>query len=209
MRFKLLSLVVVLLCLVLLFGCPTENSDPLPTEVAATEAPTEEPTALPTATPGPTPYPNPYGAPEIHLYSFPAIDGSTATIPLTLALMQASLGCSLEEAEARLDFSTTDYSYYALAEGDADLLLVYEASGTVKKELDLKNNADLFPIGKDALVFIVNADNPVDSLTTKQIQDIYSGKIKNWKQVGGEDKPIVAFQRPELSGSQTMLQKLV
>ena len=198
---------LTLACLIGLFsGCKGGSEYPLPT-AEASPRPTQTPPATPA--PAPTPHPNPFGAPEFSLGNFPAIDGSTATIPLALALIQASTGCTLEEAEAKIDFSTTDYSYLALAEGGADLLLVYEASETIKKELDLKNNADLYPIGKDALVFIVNADNPVESLTVKQIQDIYSGRIKNWKQVGGADMPIVAFQRPELSGSQTMMQKLV
>ena len=42
-------------------------------------------------------------------------------------------------------------------------------------------------------------------MTTEQIQDIYSGKITNWKDVGGADEEIVAFQRNEGSGSQSML----
>lgn len=51
----------------------------------------------------------------------------------------------------------------------------------------------------------MHKDNPIDSLTTEQIQGIYSGKIKNWKEVGGNDEKIVAFQRNEGSGSQSML----
>jgi len=145
----------------------------------------------------------------ISIEDYPKVDGSTATIPLATALMQYATGCSEQEAEAAIDFSTTDYSYYALDKGFADLLLVYEASDKVKEELDIPKAFDIRPIGKDALVFIVNADNPIKSLTTKQIQDIYSGKITNWKEVGGQDLPIAAFQRPELSGSQTMIQKLV
>lgn len=49
----------------------------------------------------------------------------------------------------------------------------------------------------------------MDSLTTDQIKDIYSGTLTNWKQVGGKDDPIRAFQRSEDSGSQTRLQKIM
>jgi len=150
-----------------------------------------------------------YEGPKMSLADFPKLDGSTATIPLAVALMQYATGCTKAQAEAAISFSTTDYSYYALKEGRADLLLVYEAADAVKDELDFDSNLDLFPIGLDGLVFIVNADNPVNTLTTSQIQGIYSGVITNWKEVGGEDKEIVAFQRPELSGSQTMMTKLV
>lgn len=51
----------------------------------------------------------------------------------------------------------------------------------------------------------MNKDNPVTNLSSKQIRDIYSGKITNWKEVGGKDEKIRAFQRPEGSGSQSAL----
>lgn len=65
------------------------------------------------------------------------------------------------------------------------------------------------PLAGDALVFIVNEENPVQSLTQQQLRDIYAGKITNWKEVGGADAAIVAFQRREDSGSQTLFQKLL
>ncbi len=52
---------------------------------------------------------------------------------------------------------------------------------------------------------MVNAKNPVDALSQQQIKDIYSGKITNWKQVGGSDEPIVAYQRNTDSGSQNYM----
>ena len=64
----------------------------------------------------------------------------------------------------------------------------------------------LTPIGKEAFVFFVNENNPVDSLSSAQLRDIYSGRITNWHKVGGEDQKILAFQRPENSGSQTMME---
>ena len=63
--------------------------------------------------------------------------------------------------------------------------------------------------GLYALVFIVNEDNPVQALTRQQLRDIYAGKITNWKDVGGKNQEIVAFQRGEDSGSQTLFKKLL
>ena len=65
------------------------------------------------------------------------------------------------------------------------------------------------PIGRDALVFMTNTANTVDSLTKEQLVDIYSGKITNWSQIGGKNQKLLAFQRPANSGSQTLMQKLV
>ena len=58
-----------------------------------------------------------------------------------------------------------------------------------------------FVIARDAIVVIVNPENPIDKLTLKQISDIYSGKIVNWKEVGGEDRPIVKLSRETNSGT--------
>jgi phosphate transport system substrate-binding protein len=56
-------------------------------------------------------------------------------------------------------------------------------------------------IARDAIAVIVNPTNPVSQLTMQQISDIYSGKINNWKEVGGEDRPIVRLSREVNSGT--------
>src|SRR5690349_24673712 len=56
-------------------------------------------------------------------------------------------------------------------------------------------------IARDAIAVIVNPENPVSQLTLKQISDIYSGKINNWSQVGGDDRPIVRLSRETNSGT--------
>jgi phosphate transport system substrate-binding protein len=56
-------------------------------------------------------------------------------------------------------------------------------------------------IARDAIAVIVHPQNPVSQLTLKQISDIYSGKINNWSEVGGEDRPIVRLSRETNSGT--------
>ncbi|MDF2544275.1 MAG: ABC-type phosphate transport system periplasmic component-like protein [Herbinix sp.] len=93
---------------------------------------------------------------------------------------------------------------------EVDLLIVYEPSEEVVKYMEDNNKKLLLkPIGRDALVFMANTSNPVESLTKEQLVQIYTGALTNWSQVGGEDREILAFQRPENSGSQTLMQKLV
>ncbi len=58
-----------------------------------------------------------------------------------------------------------------------------------------------FVISKDAIAIVVNPENPVDQLTIQQISDIFSGKINNWTEVGGEDRPIVRLSRETNSGT--------
>jgi phosphate transport system substrate-binding protein len=56
-------------------------------------------------------------------------------------------------------------------------------------------------IARDAIAVIVNPENPVNELTLQQISDIYSGKLTNWSEVGGEDRPIVRLSRETNSGT--------
>ena len=154
-------------------------------------------------------------APQDPLFSeedFPKLDGSTACIPLMAQMMADTTGRDLEEAQSIISVSTTAYAWesFGLYNTDTKMLVVYEAPDSVKKELEAANvQLEQKPIGVDALVFIVNEDNPVTDLTQQQLRDIYAGKITNWKDVGGQDLDIVAFQRRSDSGSQTLFQKLL
>jgi phosphate transport system substrate-binding protein len=67
-----------------------------------------------------------------------------------------------------------------------------------------------FVVAKDAIAVIVNPENPVTHLTLQQISDMYSGKINNWKDVGGEDRPIVRLSRETNSGTHVyFLEKVI
>ena len=147
---------------------------------------------------------------------FPITDGSTACIPLIAQIMADTTGMDLETAQSCVNTNTTAWAWRNLSlyggnEGDATkLIIAYEAPESVKEEMAAEGGPlDQKAIGRDALVFIVNEENPVQSLSQQQIKDIYAGKITNWKDVGGADLPIVAFQRREDSGSQTLFQKLL
>ncbi len=149
-------------------------------------------------------------APKFTLDTYPEIDGSLACVPLGLSLTQKLTGCTEMEAEIIMDqITNTNPCYIRLAEGETDFILAYEPSDETKEELKAYAELDMKEIGQDALVFLVNENNPVDSLTEEQLCDIFTGKITNWKEVGGNDQEIKAFQRPEKSGSQTLMRKLL
>jgi len=61
-----------------------------------------------------------------------------------------------------------------------------------KEETGQKGFADI-AVARDALVFVVNRNVPISNLSTEQLRDIYQGRIKNWKEVGGPDAPIRPF----------------
>jgi phosphate transport system substrate-binding protein len=58
-----------------------------------------------------------------------------------------------------------------------------------------------FTVARDAIAVVVHPSNPVDNLTLEQISDMYTGKITNWRQVGGEDRPVVLLSRESNSGT--------
>lgn len=141
--------------------------------------------------------------------TYPKIDGSTATIPFSQSVASNILGVSKEEASKLVNHSTTHYAYENLLKGSADIIFVTEPSDEeTKMAKDAKVELEIVPVVKEGFVFLVNTKNPIKNLTKKQIQDIYQGKIKNWKEVGGEDKEIIPYQRDKNSGSQTIMEQV-
>lgn len=65
------------------------------------------------------------------------------------------------------------------------------------------------PIAMDGLALVVHNSNPVNGLTRVQIRDIFRGEITNWRQVGGEDRPVRLITREEGSGTREAFVKLV
>lgn len=168
---------------------------------------------LPPADPVPpeiTPPPEPVEQYIFGRDDFPRLNGSTSTVPLGKAVASVLLGETQDEVSDLINFSKTTQSYRQLMYGHADLLIAAEPAAVIWEE---KKSAgfewEMSPFAVDGLVFIVNADNPVDNLTTEQVRKIYSGEITNWSQVGGDDLEIVPFQRNAEAGSQTAMLKLV
>ena len=157
--------------------------------------------------PAPEPQPNQF---VFTRENFPRLNGSTSTVPLGQAIASVLLGESREDVSDLTQFSKTTQSYRDLMWGNADLLIAAEPAEVIWQEKAEQNfDWNMEPFAVDALVFVVNADNPVDCLTTEQVQKIYIGEITNWSEVGGDDLPIVPFQRNAEAGSQTAMLKLV
>ena len=179
----------------LLAACGDAASSAPASSAASSEAPASSASEVP-------------AAPILTEDEFPVTDGSTACIPLIAQIMADTTGMELEAAQSAVTTNTTAWAWrnlglYGDTENGTRLIIAYEAPESVKEELKTGGAPlDQKAIGRDALVFIVNEDNPVQSLTRQQLRDIYAGKITNWKDVGGEDADIVAFQRREDSGSQ-------
>jgi phosphate transport system substrate-binding protein len=134
----------------------------------------------------------------------PSLDGATAAYPVYAAAAQALY--TPEAAFERVKVSKTPEAYERLIKGEVDIIFVAQASKAhLKSAADKNITLNLTPIGKEAFVFLVSQQNPLKGLTAQQIRDIYSGRVKKWSDVGGNGENIMAFQRPENSGSQTVM----
>ena len=91
----------------------------------------------------------------------------------------------------------------ALINGTVDLA---NASRQIKtEEIQQATDNGIIPmehiVARDAIAVIVNPENPVNQLTIQQLSDIFSGKINNWSEVDGDDRPIVRLSRETNSGT--------
>ncbi|MDE6101952.1 MAG: substrate-binding domain-containing protein [Ruminococcus sp.] len=143
----------------------------------------------------------------------PVIDGAAALYPVFSGFVNAvypkdSVIFDGENftSESSLQYTNTLKAYKSVVDGGTDIIFCAEPSA---EQLEYANEQgvelEFVPIGHEAFVFIVNNENPVDNLTVEQIRDIYSGKYKNWSQVGGDNTIIDPVQRIEGSGSQSVM----
>ena len=145
--------------------------------------------------------------------NLPVIDGAAALYPVFSAFVNAvypETSCSFDgenfAPESALQYTNTRGAYKAVVDGTADIVFcAYPSEDQLAYAKEKDAQLEFVPIGCEAFVFIVNKENPVDDLTVEQVRGIYSGKYKNWSEVGGENTPIAALQRNEGSGSQTAM----
>lgn len=147
----------------------------------------------------------------------PVIDGAAALLPIYAGFVQSIYPESSViyngedyDASSAMHYTNTRGAYKDIVDGNADIIICAQPSDEqLQYAKDNGVELEMVPIGSDAFVFIVNDSNPVNNITLEQIRGIYSGEIKNWKELGGKDIPIAAMRRNKNSGSQTALEKLM
>lgn len=157
----------------------------------------------------------------------PVLDGAEACYPLYAAFAKAcykdidKIEMSYLNTDADYNngkivtFTNTIYGFDRLICGGLDIEkfdegvdMFFGAKPSAEQLQDAKDSGveiEITPIGKEAFVFFVEEDNPVNGLSSDDIRSIYHGDMDNWKNVGGNNQKIRAFQRPRNSGSQTMM----
>ena len=208
-------LTIILLSILSLFSCDRDNDNEL------TVPDLDKPTSTT----------------QLTLENAPIMDGSDSTEPLRSLLMCRLLGIecqwlqnlatdgtwgvtpvwtTLSEGEKDaiqkiLLNRNTHGSFVSLIDGDNDIIITARGISRDEQTYAAEKGVSLLscPVAKDAFVFLVNPKNPVRNLTIEQIQKIYTGEIRNWKEVGGNDATINPYIRNANSGSQEKMETIV
>lgn len=142
--------------------------------------------------------------------NLPIIDGAAAVFPVYSAFVNATYPETTQFADGIFEYNNTVKGYELLAKKETDIFFgAYPSKEQIAFAEENNTTFKYTQIGSEGFVFFVHKNNPIDNLTTEQIQGIYSGKITNWKEVGGKNEEIVAYQRNEGSGSQSMLKRFM
>lgn len=152
------------------------------------------------------------------LEDLPVLDGAAALFPVYLAMVNATYPA--EAFPSQVGGSTISsylnaMGYYRFpVEDEIDIFFDTAPEDEFEdiyylEDSDVPMQLERILLGGQGLVFFTSADNPVESLTRDQLRGIYAGTITNWAQVGGEDIPILPYQRHQNSDIQAALQRFM
>lgn len=135
------------------------------------------------------------GSFEFTSENYPVISVTSRELSRAVKITSAVLGIDASKAEEMTVFGgTADDSYKRLINGECDLVIAHGYSDSVSALLDeSRMTLDMTEIDADALVFICESTNSVNSLTEEQLKGIYGGSVTDWSELGGEAMPISAF----------------
>ncbi len=190
--------VLLMAALVLLAACGGPTATPAPTVAPTQPPPTVAPTVAPTQPPA-TPTPTP-------LSGSISVAGSTTVQPLAEELAKAFIALN-PGVKIDVQGGGSSVGIKSAGQGTVDI-------GTASREIKDSERAEfpdlkIFTIALDGIAVVVHPQVGVDDLTVEQVRDIFGGKITNWKEVGGPDKPIVVVSREEGAGTRGAFEEMV
>lgn len=125
---------------------------------------------------------------------------TTATVPLA-----NDLTTTYSQWYPTIAFDVTAGNYESMVEQveqDEDAYLISNHLPTESVLLG-------FPVGQDGIAVIVNRENDIPNLTTEQLREIYQGRVANWRELGGDEQPLVVMSREDGSGTRAEFERLV
>ena len=138
------------------------------------------------------------------------VDGSTTVGPIAKAFAEYYMG---KHTDVNITVSESGSGNGAKSLINAACDVATMSRPMKSSEMKAAQDAGILPIehiiAMDGIAVIVHSSNPIANLTTGQIKDIYTGKIKNWKDLGGPDQPIVVISRDTNSGTYETFETMV
>jgi phosphate transport system substrate-binding protein len=130
------------------------------------------------------------------------IKGSTTVLPITQKVAEAYMK---ENPDVNISISGggSGNGIKAIIDGTTDIANSSRFIKDSEVKLAIENGAYPVPfsVAYDCIVPVVHPSNPVNNLSLDQLKDIYMGKVRNWKEVGGNDHPVVVISRDTSSGT--------
>ena len=138
------------------------------------------------------------------------IKGSTTVLPIAQKVAEAYMQ-DFPDADVSVSGGGSGNGIKALIDGTTDIA---DASRFIKqKEVELAVSKGRYPVpfgvAYDSIIPVVHPSNPIDNLSLKQLKNIYEGKVENWKELGGPDRPVVVISRDTSSGTYEVWEKIV
>lgn len=162
---------------------------------------------------------------ELHITGdLPVLDGAAALVPVYAALINGLYpegsvtyeGGSFSDdnyygenfaADSAMQYKNTIRGFKAVTDGDTDVFFCAAPSSEQMKYAEEKGvTLKMVPVGREGFIFFVHQKNPVEDLSAEAIRQIYEGKIRNWKELGGPNRAINPVTRLQGSGSQTAME---
>ena len=138
------------------------------------------------------------------------IKGSTTVLPIAQKVAEAYMKQN-PDVKISISGGGSGNGIKALIDGSTDIA---DSSRFIKtKEVKLAVEKGRYPVpfavAYDCIVPVVHSSNSLKNITMAQLKDIYMGKIKNWKEIGGPDRPVVVISRDTSSGTYEVWHKKV
>ena len=139
------------------------------------------------------------------------IKGSESELPLVLKLVDYFKNHTDTTIQFNVSGGGSNIGISLLEKEQVDIAMSSRKLRDEERRYLAEKNIELGEIivAYDALFIIVNKDNPLNKITTEQLQSIYTGKIKNWKELGGADVPIISCSRRASSGTKSFFESIV
>lgn len=125
--------------------------------------------------------------------------GVTSSASAIVPLVEPVISADYPEIELQFVVANSATLYNDLTNGLLDAILVHH--------IPSENTRYFNPVALDGLVFVTHPDNPVEALTSGELQAIFNGRITNWQAVGGPVQEIVLLSREQGSGLRTLLRQ--